>query len=146
MKRRIHIMAGVLGTLVIASFWLSTIVSELFSDAQTIAWVKGMVLKGMFILVPAMIIVGASGMNMGAKRKDAPARAKKKRMPFIAANGLLVLVPAAFFLQAKASARAFDTMFFIVQGIELLAGAINLSLMSLNIRDGRTMAARRRGT
>lgn len=45
-----------------------------------------MILKGMFILIPTMIIVGASGIAMGRRRKDAQAKAKKKRMPIIAAN------------------------------------------------------------
>ena len=59
-----------------------------------------------------------------------------KRMPFIAANGLLILVPAAIFLDQWASAGAFDTKFYLVQAVELLAGAVNLTLMGLNMRDG----------
>ena len=81
---------------------------------------------------------------MGGRRKDAPARAKKKRMPFIAGNGLLVLLPAAFFLEARASSGTFDTAFYVVQGVELLAGAANLTMMGLNIRDGRRMAHARK--
>ena len=82
-------------------------------------------------------------MNLGRKRKDAQARAKKKRMPVIAINGLVILVPAAIYLQAKASQGDFDTTFYAVQVIELIAGASNLILMGLNIRDGRAMAKRR---
>lgn len=48
----------------------------------------------------------------------------------------------------QAGSRSFDTAFYAVQVIELLAGAINLTLMGLTIRDGRAMARRRktRGT
>ena len=98
----------------------------------------------MIVLIPAMAIAGGSGMAMGGRRKDAPARAKQKRMPFIAANGLLVLLPSAFFLEARASGGTFDAAFYSVQGIELLAGAANLTMMGLNIRDGRRMARRRK--
>ena len=145
MKQKLHAIAGVTGFLIILTFWTSTVVSEIFGAPQTIAQVKSMILWGMFGLIPAMAIAGGSGMAMGGRRKDAPARAKKKRMPFIAANGLLILLPAAFFLEAQASRGIFDTVFYIVQGIELFAGAVNLTMMGLNIRDGLRMSRRRRG-
>ena len=96
----------------------------------------------MFILIPTMAIVGASGMSMGRKRKDALAVVKKKRMPIIAANGLLVLMPAAFYLESKASIGVFDGAFYTVQILELIAGALNLTFMGLNIRDGLRMSKR----
>ena len=65
-------------------------------------------------------------------------------MPLIAANGLLVLVPCAIVLNRWAAAGAFDVMFYTVQALELLAGAVNLTLMGLNIRDGLTMSGRLR--
>ena len=128
MKHKIHAIAGVIGFLIILAFWTSTVISELFGTPQDIAHVKSMILMGMFALIPAMAIAGGSGMSMGGRRKDAPARAKKKRMPFIVGNGLLVLLPAAFFLEARASSGTFDTAFYVVQGVELLAGAANLTM------------------
>ncbi|MFV0292431.1 MAG: hypothetical protein ACK5II_04110 [Paracoccus sp. (in: a-proteobacteria)] len=61
---------------------------------------------------------------------------KKKRMPIIAANGILVLIPSALYLSGKASAGTFDTGFYIVQSLELVAGAANIILLALNMRDG----------
>ncbi|MCR9242013.1 MAG: hypothetical protein NXH87_11585 [Rhodobiaceae bacterium] len=145
MKTKIHATAGVIGFLTILTFWSSTVISELFTAHETIAVVKTLVLQGMLILIPAMIIAGASGMNLGQKRRDPLTAAKKKRMPFIAANGLLILVPAAIYLQSKAMSGSFDTMFYAVQAIELIAGATNLTLMGLNIRDGRAMTKYKRG-
>ena len=78
---------------------------------ETVAAVKSMVVTGLFILIPAIAIAGGSGMSLGGKRVDEKAVAKKKRMPFIAANGLLILVPAAIYLESKASIGAFDTSF-----------------------------------
>ena len=63
-------------------------------------------------------------------------------MPFIAANGVLILVPCAIFLNRSAVAGTFDTTFYLVQGLEFLAGATNLGLMGLNIRDGLRMSGR----
>ncbi len=62
--------------------------------------------------------------------------AKKKRMPFIAANGILILIPSALYLSFKAHAGAFDTGFYAVQALELIAGAVNIVLLGLNMRDG----------
>lgn len=58
--------------------------------------------------------------------------------------GILVLVPSAIFLNLWAAQGMFDTRFYLVQGLELLAGAINLRLMGLNIRDGLCLSGRMR--
>ncbi|MBG6147789.1 CDGSH-type Zn-finger protein [Labrenzia sp. EL_142] len=107
-----------------------------------VAAVKSAILLGMFVLIPAMIIAGGSGIAMGGTRTDPLAMAKKRRMPLIAGNGLLILVPCAFFLEGRASAGQFDTLFYAVQAVELFAGALNLTLMGLNIRDGMRMTGR----
>lgn len=142
MKTRIHAIAGGIGFLMILTFWSSTVISELFGSYETVAFVKGMILRGMFILIPAMAIVGASGASLGKGRGETLVSRKMKRMPIIAANGLLVLVPMAFFLEARASAGNFDTMFYALQGVELIAGAVNLTLMGLNMRDGIRLTGR----
>jgi hypothetical protein len=51
-------------------------------------------------------------------------------------------MPCAIFLDRWASAGSFDSMFYLVQGLELLAGAVNLALMGLNMRDGLKMSGR----
>ncbi len=84
------------------------------------------------------------GMFLGRSRKGRLVDAKRKRMHFIAANGLLVLLPCAIMLDRWAAARSFDTPFYIVQAIELLARATNLRLMGLNVRDGLRVAGRLR--
>ncbi|MGD1875884.1 MAG: hypothetical protein ACFB13_00110 [Kiloniellaceae bacterium] len=142
MARRLHAAAGVAGFLLIAVFWSATALSELFGSTQSIAAVKAAILWGMLALVPALAGAGASGMAMGRKRRDASARAKMRRMPVIAFNGLLVLMPSAFFLAARAEAGIFDVWFYGVQAIELVAGALNITLIGLNIRDGLAMTGR----
>lgn len=142
MKTKIHAAAGLIGFFTIALFWTSTIYAEVFTDHATIAAIKAAILNGMFVLVPAMAVVGASGMSLGGKRQDRLALAKKRRMPIIAANGLLILLPAAFYLESNAASGAFDTAFYVVQILELVAGATNLTMMGLNIRDGLTLTGR----
>ena len=133
---KIHASASFLGFVFILVFWLSTLISELFMSYATIAMVKQSILYAFILFIPAMIMAGVSGNRLGAKSKHPNVLAKKKRMPFIALNGVIILLPAAFYLSYLASLGRFDSTFYIVQAIELLVGAANLMLMGLNIRDG----------
>jgi Na+/H+ antiporter NhaA len=64
-------------------------------------------------------------------------------MPLIAANGIFILIPSALFLASKAGAGEFDTGFHVAQAIELAAGAANIALLGLNMRDGLKMLRRK---
>jgi hypothetical protein len=92
--------------------------------------------------LPALAITGASGFWMAGSSSEPRIVNKKHRMPFIAGNGLLILIPAALYLAMLASRGEFGNLFYGAQAIELVAGAVNLMLMSLNIRDGLRLTAR----
>ena len=79
---------------------------------------------------------------MSRKRQGRLVALKMKRMPFIAANGLLILMPCAIVLNQWASEGSIDTRFYFVQVIELIAGITNLALMGLNMRDGLRLSGR----
>lgn len=145
MKRRIHAAAAVLTLLFLAAFWTSTVVSELFLTAAAVAQVKISIAYALLGFVPVMMLTAASGFLMGGKGRHPLLLAKRKRMPFIAANGLLILVPAAVFLSLRAQAGLLDGVFYGVQALELAAGAANLALICLNIRDGIRLGRLRRG-
>jgi hypothetical protein len=145
MPKRAHLIAGILASLCMATFLVSTLLVELFGAQTAVAQLKSLIVTpGLWILIPTIAAAGGSGMLLSRSRRGRLVDAKKKRMPFIAANGLLVLVPCAIFLNRWAAGGAFDTPFYGVQAIELIAGAINLTLMSLNARDGLRMAGRLR--
>ena len=144
MLKLIHPVAGALALLTIATFWLSTALSELFASPATVVVVKTAIPWGFLLLIPALAAAGASGFVLAKGRRAGPIGAKLKRMPFIAANGLLILIPSALFLASKARAGSFDASFDAVQAIELLAGATNIALLSLNMRDGLKMKGRLR--
>ena len=142
MKLIIHRIAAITATLCIATFFTSTLFVELLGSHESVAMIKNLiVMPGLFILVPAIAITGGTGFALSKGRNGRLVKNKMKRMPFIAANGLLILLPAAIFLAQWASAGLFDSRFYLVQSIELFAGAFNLILMSLNIRDGLKMSA-----
>lgn len=144
MTAKRHAAAGTVALLTICTFWLSTAVVELTGDAGQIAAVKTAILYGMAILIPAMAAAGASGAALGNRMKLPLVAAKSQRMKIIAANGLILLLPSAVFLALRAQAGAVDVWFYTVQTVELVAGATNITLLSLNLRDGLRLSARRR--
>lgn len=142
MIRYIHPAAGALAICTIAIFWLSTALAELFGSPGLIVAVKTAIPWGFLLLIPALIATGGSGFALAKGRKAGLVRVKLKRMPWIAANGILVLIPSALFLASKARAGELDSSFYAVQALELAVGAVNLALLGLNMRDGLKMKGR----
>lgn len=143
MKQIVHRTASIVATLCIATFFASSVLVELFGSLELVTTVKSLIVKpGLFILVPAIALTGATGFSLSSNRRGKLVDKKKARMPFIALNGMLVLLPAAIYLNMLAAAGEFGSTFYLIQGIELIAGATNLSLMSLNIRDGLKLSGR----
>jgi hypothetical protein len=143
MTRRIHAIAGLLAFSLVATFWIASVASELFGSTASIVLVKTTIPWGFLILVPAIAATGGSGFTLARRRSGAGVGTKLRRMPIIAANGLVVLIPSALYLAAKADASDFDAGFYLVQALELIAGAINLALLGLNIRDGLRLSGKR---
>ena len=139
MTKIIHPSAGTLAILTIATFWFSTALSELFASQAVVIAVKTAIPWGFLVLIPALAATGGSGLVLAKGRRAGLVGVKIKRMPLIAANGILVLIPSALFLASKAKAGEFDTSFYAVQALELCAGAANITLLSLNMRDGLKM-------
>lgn len=96
------------------------------------------------MLIPALMAAGGSGFALAQGRRDGLLGTKIKRMPWIAANGVLILIPAALFLASKARAGEFDGVFYAVQALELAAGAANIALLGLNMHGGLRMTGRLR--
>lgn len=144
MIKYIHPVAGALAILTIATFWLSTAFSELLGSQSTIVAVKTTIPWGFLLLIPAIAIAGGSGFSLAKGRRGGLIRSKIKRMPLVAANGLLILIPSALYLSFKANSASFDTAFYAVQALELLAGAANITVLGLNMRDGLKMKGRLR--
>lgn len=140
--KTLHPVAGTLALATILTFWLSTALTEILGSTEAIRTVKLAIPRGLLVLVPAIAVTGFSGFRLGGKWRHRAVAAKKKRMPLIALNGLLVLVPCALILRQLAMAGEFGTAFYAVQALELCAGAINIVLMVLNFRDGLRLKRR----
>ena len=137
---RIHPLLGGLAILCIAGFMVSTIVSELSGNIQTISATKHTILWGLLVLAPCLAFTGLSGYQIAGKAPRGLVLTKLKRMRVIGLNGICILVPCAFFLALRASQLKFGWPFYSIQFLELLAGSINLALLGMNFRDGLRMA------
>ncbi|WP_076407521.1 hypothetical protein [Shewanella sp. UCD-KL12] len=145
MKLKIHLTAATLATLCIVTFFTASLLSELLGSLQTVAQVKASILfPGLFILIPAMALTGITGNLLTKGRHNKLIKQKMLRMKLAAANGLLILLPAAIVLNNWAQAGQFDTYFYLLQAIELTAGACNLYLLGQNALAGRKLSKRGR--
>jgi hypothetical protein len=144
---RVHAVSASLATLTVATFWTSTVVSELFLGADAVVLVKHCIaLYGLVPMTLFMILAGATG-NALAKAKNRTGRmldAKAKRMSVLRLNGLLLMVPLALFLNWKAGSQDFDTTFYVAQAVELLVGLLQLSMLLSNFSSGLLLSGRLR--
>lgn len=139
----LHRTAAIIAFALILSFFTSSVLVELFGSEQAVTTVKTAIFFAVWVLIPCMAIAGITGSKLAPEANKGELGAKKKRMPFIAANGMLVLLPCAIYLHNLASKGQFDHTFYWIQGIEFVAGFINLTLMGLNIRDGLRLKNKR---
>lgn len=146
MIRYLHIIASVLAYTMMGTFWIATVLAELFMSDELIAVTKHDISVALLVFVPLILITGLTGFKMGRTSNNPVVTRKKRRMPWIAGNGLLILVPSAYFLSSRAQAGQFDSYFYTVQFIELIAGAVNIYLISLNLADGVRLRYQRKNT
>ena len=148
---KLNALSSVLSLLTILIFFTGSIASGLFGDKPFVTNVKIAIFYGIWFLLPAIATAGITGNRLGnsvreLKRENNKKHLgylitnKQKRMAFIAANGLLVLIPASVFLKTAAVAGHLDTIIYIVQSIELVAGFTNIALMTLDINDGLSLS------
>ncbi|MGP4003257.1 hypothetical protein [Streptomyces sp. 8N706] len=146
MKTRIHAIAGFLALTLISLFFTASVTVEIIGGERAVAFVKTGIVIALFVLVPSMMVAGGTGRSLVRGRTAPLIRRKQRRMAAAAAIGIAVLVPCAVVLQSLAADGDFGTTFTIVQIVELIGGAVNITLLGLNVRDGRLLsgASRRR--
>ena len=142
MTRYLHPVAGLIAFLTVVVFAASTVTVELFGSKPAVIWVKTAIPWGILILIPALIATNASGFKRAGRRKDAVVARKKRRAIGITLTGICVLIPAALFLAVQARAGQFDMLFYAIQAVELLAGAVYITRLGRNIVDGARMSGR----
>lgn len=142
--RRLHPVAGGLALLSVAGLLATVAAVELSGSAEALIATRVRLPWVLVVLVPAMAATALSGARVAGRRRDPRVAAKRRRARWAAANGLLVLVPAVLWLAWKAGRGELDAGFAAVQGLELVAGLVNLVLLGASARDGLSLSAGRR--
>jgi hypothetical protein len=141
--RSAHAAAGGSALVFALGFLSASITVELFGSNGSVIAVKRGILLAIPLLAICAIVSGGSGNWLAGKSKAQVITRKALRMRIIGVNALLVLIPCAVMLDRMASAAEFGTRFVVVQAIEFVFGAVNVTLLGLNLRDGLRMRARR---
>ena len=145
-NKKIHAGAGFVAFLMISIFIISTITSEILGNIDTIYFVKQGILYGLILLVPSMMLTGITGNLITKNKKSKLIQKKLGRLKIIAFNGIFILIPCAFYLESSAVSKILNEWFYIIQILELIAGAVNIYLLGLNIRDGVKLSEKFRKT
>jgi hypothetical protein len=141
---RTHLAAAAGSLALIATFLLSSAVTELIGDAGDIRVLRQWILLGLPLLIGCLAAAALTGRRLARSSRAAVIRRKQRRVQIVAAAGIVMLVPCALilnYLAASASSRALASALEIT---ELLAGGLNLTLLVLNFRDGRSLTRRGR--
>ena len=143
MLPKLHAAFGAAALLIITTFWTATVTTIVIGDKYLIAMAKIGIAWGLLALIPMLILTGVSGNRLGQNMRGALIGAKQKRMKLIAFNGIVFLVPAALILLPLAMQGQGGSLYWAIQILELLAGAANITLLGLNMRDGLRLTRRR---
>ncbi len=143
MLPKFHAAFGAAALLIIATFWAATVTTIVIGDKYLIAMAKLGIAWSLLALIPMLILTGLSGYRLGQNMRGPLIGTKQKRMKIIAFNGILFLVPSALILLPLAMQGQGGLLYWIIQAIELLAGATNITLLGLNMRDGLRLSRRR---
>lgn len=143
MLPKLHAAFGAAALLIIATFWTATVTTIVIGDKYLISMVKTGIAWGLLALIPMLILTGVSGSRLGQNMRGALIGAKQKRMKLIAFNGIVFLVPSALILLPLAMQGQGGPLYWAIQTLELLAGAANITLLGLNMRDGLRLTRRR---
>ncbi|SFI61368.1 hypothetical protein [Celeribacter neptunius] len=143
MLPKFHAAAGAVALLTIAGFWTATVTTLLIGDKYLIAMVKLTIAWGLLGVIPMLLLAGLSGNRLARAMRGPVIAAKQRRMKIIAINGVVFLVPSALTLLPLAMQGQGGLVYYGIQLIELAAGATNITLLALNMRDGMRLARRR---
>ena len=141
--RRVHLAASTGALLIVVSFLGATIAVETVGAEPDVAAVKHWIARALVVFVPVVAVAGITGRWLAGRSRGPVVSRKFRRMQLIAGTGILVLLPSALTLDHLAGEGRFDAAFAVVQTLELLAGASNVTLLALNFRDGMRMRAQR---
>ncbi len=141
---RTHLAAAVGALALITTFLLSSTVTELIGTASDIHLMRQWIVFGLPLLIGCLATAALSGRRLARNSRAAVIRRKQRRMQIVAAAGIVVLVPCALVLDDLTAGASAGGVVAALEISEILAGALNLTLLALNFRDGLSLTRPRR--
>ncbi|MGO8893824.1 MAG: hypothetical protein ACLP8X_06820 [Streptosporangiaceae bacterium] len=141
---RTHLAAAAGALALIATFLVSSAVTELIGTAGDVHIVRQWIVFGLPVLIGCLATAALSGRRLARNSRAAVIRRKERRMRIIAAAGIVVLVPCALILDDLTASASAGGVVTALEIAEILAGSLNLTLLVLNFRDGRGLTRPRR--
>jgi hypothetical protein len=141
---RAHLAAAVGAITFITTFLLSSTVTELIGNAADVNTLRQWIVFGLPLLVGCLAAAALTGRRLARKSRAAVIRRKLRRMQIVAAAGSVVLIPCALILDGLTAGASNGGVVSALEITEILAGALNLTLLVLNFRDGRGLTRRPR--
>jgi hypothetical protein len=141
---RSHLAAAVGALVLITTFLVSSAVTELIGTTGDVHLVRQWIVSGLPVLIGCLAAVALSGRRLARNSRAAVIRRKQRRMRIVAAAGIVMLVPCALILDDLTASASAGGVVTALEIAELLAGALNLTLLILNFRDGRSLTRPRR--
>jgi hypothetical protein len=141
---RAHLAAAVGAVALIATFLVSSAVTEVIGNAGDVHSLGQWIVFGLPALIACLATAALSGRRLAGKSRAKVLRRKQRRMQIVAAAGIVVLVPCALILDDLSAGASASSVVTALEITEILAGALNLTLLVLNFRDGRGLTRPRK--
>lgn len=142
--RLLHRYAGAFALAILFVFQTSTLIGETLLSHAGLVVVKDAIVWGLAPLIACLATAGITGNAIARKPLAGLVQKKANRMKLAAANGLIILVPAALWLDRAVNLGDMGAGFYVVQALEIAAGLVNVTLLGLNMRDGLLMTRKKR--
>lgn len=134
---KVHKVAGIIVLLTLVTFFLSTITIELLGDHEQIKWLKLFIMIfAIGLIAPFTIIIGKTGKKVSKGHDPKLLKKKSKLFKTIQRIGPFVLAPTGIVLYFMARSDSFNTVFYTIQLIELIAQLTSIVLIIIAINTG----------
>ena len=145
MKTIFHAAFGILSFGLILSSLMASLIVEIWNSQAAIADVKELVFQAVLFVLVLLCFTTLLGLSLGKMRQGNIVQAKKKRVAWLFAIAIFVLLPIAYVLNEYTKQGQFNWLYIILQSIEYVFDIIFLILLGLNIRDGSALVRQSQG-
>ena len=139
----VYKISSFIAFVLIISFMISTLTAEFLGDYILISTIKKYILCTLPLLIICMIITGISTRKLALLYPNVPYnRLLVRRVKYIGLNGVMFLAPLATALNYLAQNNSIESIFYLLQSLEILFGLINIFLFTKIFRDEKNQISK----